>query len=57
MPAANSPFAMLSAPGPHPDTDTLRQYAAGKLTPAEEQRIEAHTLDCERCSELVEGLR
>jgi outer membrane biosynthesis protein TonB len=35
--------------------DTLRRYAAGTLPPAEEQRIEAHTLDCERCDDLVAG--
>ncbi|GAA4351127.1 hypothetical protein GCM10023185_09560 [Hymenobacter saemangeumensis] len=46
---------MLHAPGPHPDAATLRQYAAGTLASAEQQRVEAHTLDCERCAELLDG--
>lgn len=46
---------LLTAPGPHPDADTLRRYAAGILSPAEQQHIEAHTLDCERCDDLVAG--
>ncbi|GAB3331849.1 energy transducer TonB [Hymenobacter humi] len=52
---ADSPFAPLPAPGPHPATAELRAYAAGALPPAEEHRIEAHTLDCERCADLVAG--
>jgi len=56
MSAANLPSALLSpAPGPHPDADTLRRYAAGTLDPAGQHRVEAHTLDCERCAELLEG--
>ncbi|MDO7848840.1 TonB family protein [Hymenobacter sp. M29] len=55
MSPADSPFAQLPAPGPHPATAELRAYAAGQLAPADEHRIEAHTLDCERCAELVEG--
>ncbi|MDO7850822.1 TonB family protein [Hymenobacter convexus] len=55
MSPADSPFAQLPAPGPHPPTAELRDYAAGQLAPADEHRIEAHTLDCERCAELVEG--
>lgn len=55
MSAAKFTSALLTAPGPHPDADTLRRYAAGNLPPAEEQRIEAHTLDCERCDDLVAG--
>ena len=52
---ADSPFASLSAPGPHPATAELRAYAAGTLPPADEHRIEAHALDCVRCAELLEG--
>ena len=52
---ADSPFAPLPAPGPHPATAELRAYAAGTLSPADEHRIEAHSLDCERCAELLEG--
>jgi len=52
---ADSPFVQLPAPGPHPATDELRAYAAGRLAPAEQHRIEAHTLDCDRCADVVEG--
>ncbi|SFQ28330.1 TonB family protein [Hymenobacter arizonensis] len=52
---ADSPFAPLPAPGPHPATEELRAYAAGTLAPSEQHRIEAHTLDCERCADLVDG--
>ena len=52
---ADSPFASLPAPGPHPATAELRAYAAGTLNPADEHRIEAHALDCERCAELLAG--
>ena len=52
---ADSPFASPPTPGPHPATAELRAYAAGTLPPADEHRLEAHTLDCERCTELLEG--
>jgi TonB family protein len=55
MSPADSLFAPLPAPGPHPATAELRAYAAGTLAPAEEHRIEAHLLDCERCADLVDG--
>ena len=55
MSPADSPFAPLPAPGPHPATAELRAYAAGTLAPAAEHHIEAHTLDCERCADLVAG--
>ncbi|WP_426058298.1 energy transducer TonB [Hymenobacter sp. B1770] len=55
MSPADSPFAPLPAPGPHPATEELRAYAAGTLPPAQQHRIEAHTLDCERCADLVDG--
>ncbi|HEX8326388.1 MAG TPA: TonB family protein [Hymenobacter sp.] len=55
MSPADSPFTSLPAPGPHPATAELRAYAAGTLPSAEQQRIEAHMLDCDRCAELVEG--
>ena len=55
MSPADSPFAPFSAPGPHPATAELRAYAAGTLAPADEHRIEAHTLDCEPCAELLDG--
>ena len=52
---ADSPFARPPAPGPHPAPAELRAYAAGTLAPAEEHRIEAHTLDCERCADILTG--
>ena len=52
---ADSPFARLPAPGPHPAPAELRAYAAGTLPPAEEHRLEAHTLDCERCADILTG--
>ena len=55
MSPADSPFASLPAPGPHPATAELRAYAAGTLAPADEHRIEAHSLDCERCADLITG--
>ena len=55
MSPADSPFAPLPAPGPHPATAALRAYAAGTLAPADKHRIEAHTLDCERCADVVAG--
>ncbi|HEX8507455.1 MAG TPA: energy transducer TonB [Hymenobacter sp.] len=55
MSPADSPFASLPTPGPHPATGELRAYAEGTLAPAEQQRIEAHMLDCERCADVVDG--
>lgn len=55
MSPVDSPFAPLPAPGPHPATAELRAYAAGTLPAAEEHRIEAHTLECERCADVLEG--
>ena len=47
--------ATKPAPGSHPDAELLRQYAAGTLAPAEQHRIEAHTLDCDTCADILEG--
>ncbi len=52
---ADSPFAPLPAPGPHPATAELRAYADGTLAHAEQHRIEAHVLDCKRCADLIDG--
>ena len=52
---ADSPFASLPAPGPHPATAELRAYAAGTMNPPDEHRVEAHALDCARCTELLTG--
>ena len=53
---ADSLFAPLPAPGPHPAPAELRAYVAGTLGPTEEHRIEAHALDCERCADVLAGL-
>ena len=55
MSPADSPFAQLPAPGPHPAPAELRAYAAGTLAPAQEHRIEAHALDCARCADVLDG--
>ena len=52
---ADSPFVRPAAPGPHPAPAELRAYTEGRLAPGEEHRIEAHTLDCERCADLITG--
>ncbi|WP_188547630.1 TonB family protein [Hymenobacter qilianensis] len=44
------------APGGHLPVALLRQYVAGTLAPAAQHRVEAHTLDCQRCAEILEGL-
>lgn len=43
-------------PGGHLPVALLRQYVAGTLAPAAQYRVEAHTLDCQRCAEVLEGL-
>ncbi|AMJ67584.1 energy transducer TonB [Hymenobacter sp. PAMC 26628] len=56
-PAADLLPAALAAPrGPHPAADTLRQYAAGTLAPAQQHQVEAHALDCPRCADVLAGL-
>ena len=42
--------------GPHLPVGLLRQYAAGTLAPAAQHRVEAHTLACARCADILEGL-
>ena len=52
-----NPLLNATAPaGPHLPTATLRQYAAGTLAPAARHRVEAHTLACPRCADVLEGL-
>ncbi|GAB3230947.1 hypothetical protein GCM10027346_16990 [Hymenobacter seoulensis] len=36
--------------------EVLRRYVAGTLEPAEQHRVEAHTLDCEHCADVLAGL-
>lgn len=40
----------------HLPVEVLRQYAAGTLSPAEQHQVEAHTLSCPRCADVLEGL-
>lgn len=52
-----NPLLNATAPaGPHLPAATLRQYAAGTLAPAARHRVEAHTLACPRCADVLEGL-
>ncbi len=44
-------------PGPHLPASLLRQYAAGTLAPAAQHRVEAHTLACPRCADILAGLQ
>lgn len=51
-----NPLLHATAPaGPHLPVALLRQYAAGTLAPAAQHRVEAHTLACPRCTDLLEG--
>ncbi|RFP64886.1 TonB family protein [Hymenobacter lapidiphilus] len=40
----------------HLPTELLRRYVAGELSMAQEHTIEAHTLECPQCAEVLEGL-
>lgn len=52
-----NPLLQAAAPaGPHLPVALLRQYAAGTLAPAAQHRVEAHTLACPRCADVLEGL-
>ncbi|TVT41338.1 hypothetical protein FNT36_07745 [Hymenobacter setariae] len=43
--------------GPHLPMGLLRQYAAGTLASASQHRVEAHTLACPRCADILAGLQ
>lgn len=52
-----NPLLNATAPaGPHLPLALLRQYAAGTLAPAAQHRVEAHTLACSRCADILAGL-
>lgn len=52
-----NPLLSATAPaGPHLPAALLRQYAAGTLAPAAQHRVEAHTLACARCADVLDGL-
>ncbi|SDY37579.1 TonB family protein [Hymenobacter psychrophilus] len=40
----------------HLPTELLCRYVAGELSAAQEHAVEAHTLECEQCAEVLEGL-
>lgn len=42
---------------PCPDEKMLEKYTEGKLSAKDKYEIEKHLLDCEMCSDLVEGLQ
>ena len=52
----DSASAPPSASARHLPTELLRRYVAGELPPAEEHAVEAHTLACDQCAEVLEGL-
>ncbi|NVO84950.1 TonB family protein [Hymenobacter terrestris] len=43
-------------PSRHLPTELLRRYVAGELSAVQEHGVEAHTLECEQCAEILEGL-
>ncbi len=52
-----TPLLNATAPaGPHLPVALLRQYAAGTLATAAQHRVEAHTLACPRCADVLAGL-
>lgn len=56
MPRPDFPAAPAPAPSRHLPTELLRRYVAGELPPAEEHAVEAHTLECDLCADVLEGL-
>ncbi|RSK48082.1 TonB family protein [Hymenobacter rigui] len=56
MPRPDSTSAFSAPAGAHLPVELLRRYVAGELPPAEEHAVEAHTLDCAVCADLLEGL-
>ncbi|WBO84038.1 TonB family protein [Hymenobacter yonginensis] len=56
MPRPNPTSAPSAPAGAHLPVEQLRRYVAGQLPPAEEHAVEAHTLDCAVCADMLEGL-
>jgi TonB family protein len=56
MPRPNLTSAPSAPAGAHLPVELLRRYVAGELPPAEEHQVEAHTLDCAVCADILEGL-
>ncbi|WP_303309697.1 carboxypeptidase regulatory-like domain-containing protein [Hymenobacter sp. BT730] len=44
------------APARHLSAELLRRYIAGDIPPAQQHAIEAHTLECQQCADILEGL-
>ncbi|WP_347158834.1 carboxypeptidase-like regulatory domain-containing protein [Pontibacter chitinilyticus] len=42
--------------GDHPSTELLRQYHSATASPALQHQLEHHLLDCELCTDVLEGL-
>ncbi|PRY09994.1 TonB family protein [Pontibacter ummariensis] len=40
----------------HPSLELLRQYQQEELSPAQAHQVEKHLLDCELCSDVLEGM-
>ena len=53
---ANPLLNAIAPAGPHLPVALLRQYAAGTLASAAQHRVEAHTLACPRCADILTGL-
>lgn len=56
MPRPDLTSAPSAPAGSHLPVELLRRYVAGQLPPAEEHAVEAHTLDCAVCADVLEGL-
>lgn len=56
MPRLDLTSATSAPVGVHLPVELLRRYVAGQLPPAEEHAVEAHTLDCSVCADVLEGL-
>ncbi|MBC6699970.1 TonB family protein [Hymenobacter sp. BT190] len=56
MPRPDLTSAPSAPAGAHLPVELLRRYVAGQLPPAEEHAVEAHTLDCPVCADILEGL-
>jgi hypothetical protein len=46
----------LASPHGHPDLDTLADFDAGVLAPAETTRLEAHVSSCAQCQAVIAGM-
>ncbi|QIX61570.1 TonB family protein [Hymenobacter sp. BT18] len=56
MPPRNLSLVPPATPDQHISVEQLRQYAAGTLLPAQQHLVEAHTIDCAYCGEILDGL-